>query len=46
MAPHLDLDNIPDLDLTNVPDLDLDEPKQQKKQELEHKIDRGLGMSR
>lgn len=45
-AIDLDLDNIPDLDLTNVPDLDLDEPKQQKKQEIEHKMDRGWGMSR
>ena len=45
-AVDLDLDNIPDLDLTNVPDLDLDEPKQQKKQEIEHKMDRGWGMSR
>lgn len=45
-AVDLDLDSIPDLDLTNVPDLDLDEPKQQKKQEIEHEIDRGWGMSR
>ena len=45
-AVDLDLDNIPDLDLTNVPDLNLDEPKQQKKQEIEHKMDRGWGMSR
>lgn len=45
-AVDLDLDNIPDLDLTNVPDLDLDAPKQQKKHEIEHEIDRGWGMSR
>lgn len=45
-AVDLDLDNIPDLDLTNAPNLDLDEPKQQKKQEIEHEIDRGWGMSR
>ncbi len=45
-AVDLDLDNIPDLDLTNAPDLNLDEPKQQKKQEIEHKMDRGWGMSR
>lgn len=45
-AVDLDLDSIPDLDLTNVPDLDLDEPKQQKKHELEHKMDRGWGISR
>ncbi len=45
-AVDLDLDNIPDLDISNAPDLNLDEPKQQKKQELEHKMDRGWGMSR
>jgi multidrug efflux pump subunit AcrA (membrane-fusion protein) len=45
-AVDLDLDNIPDLDISNAPDLNLDEPKQQKKQEIEHKMDRGLGMSR
>ena len=45
-AVDLDLDNIPNLDISNAPDLDLDEPKQQKKQELEHKMDRGWGMSR
>ncbi len=45
-AVDLDLDDIPDLDISNAPDLNLDEPKQQKKQELEHKMDRGWGMSR
>lgn len=45
-AVDLDLENIPDLDISNAPDLNLDEPKQQKKQELEHKMDRGWGMSR
>jgi hypothetical protein len=45
-AVDLDLDNIPDLDISNAPDLNLDESKQQKKQELEHKMDRGWGMSR
>ena len=45
-AVDLDLDNIPDLDISNAPDLDLDEPKQQKKQELEREMDRGWGMSR
>ncbi len=45
-AVDLDLDNIPDLDISNAPDLNLDEPKQQKKHEIEHKIDRGWGMSR
>ena len=45
-AVDLDLDNIPDLDISNAPDLDLDEPKQQTKQEFEHKMDRGWGMSR
>lgn len=45
-AVDLDLDNIPDLDISNAPDLNLDEPKQQEKQELEHKMDRGWGMSR
>lgn len=45
-AVDLDLDNIPDLDISNAPDLNLDEPKQQKKQEIEHKMDRGFGMSR
>lgn len=45
-AVDLDLDNIPDLDISNVPDLDLDEPKQQEKQDIEHKMDRGWGMSR
>lgn len=45
-AVDLDLENIPDLDISNAPDLNLDEPKQQKKHELEHKVDRGWGMSR
>ena len=45
-AVDLDLDNIPDLDISNAPDLNLDEPKQQKKQETEHKMDKGWGMSR
>jgi hypothetical protein len=45
-AVDLDLDNIPDLDISNAPDLNLNEPKQQKKHELEHKMDRGFGMSR
>jgi hypothetical protein len=45
-AVDLDLDNIPDLDISNALDLNLDEPKQQKKQEIEHKMDRGWGMSR
>ena len=45
-AVDLDIDNIPDLDISNAPDFNLDEPKQQKKQELEHKMDRGWSMSR
>ena len=45
-AVDLDLDNIPDLDISNAPDMNLDEPKQQRKHELEHKMDRGWGMSR
>ncbi|HRG61659.1 MAG TPA: MobA/MobL family protein [Burkholderiales bacterium] len=45
-AVDLDLDNIPDLDISNAPDLNLDEPKQQKKHEIEHEIDRGWGISR
>lgn len=45
-AVDLDLENIPDLDISNAPDLNLDELTQQKKQELEHKMDRGWGMSR
>lgn len=47
-AVDLDLDNIPDLDISNAPDLNLDEPKQQKKQEIEpdHSRGRGWGMSR
>ncbi len=47
-AVDLDLDNIPDLDISNAPDLNLNEPKQQKKQELnhDHRRDRGWGMSR
>ncbi len=42
-AVDLDLDNIPDLDISNAPDLNLDEPKQQKKHELEHDHSRGRG---
>ena len=38
----LDLDNILNLDISNAPDLNLDEPKQQKKQEIEHKMDRAF----
>lgn len=42
-AVDLNIDNIPDLDLTNAPDLDLDEPKQQKKHEINHDHSRGSG---